>query len=59
VLTIPLLVHLKTFELEGGSVIRTLSVHWHVQIPDLTIDAEDFVEVVFIDVFGELLYNDL
>jgi len=40
-------------------VIRTLPVHWHVQIPDLAIDAEDFAEVVFIDVFGELLYNDL
>jgi len=25
----------------------------------MTIDAEDFAEVVFVDVFGKLLYNDL
>lgn len=40
-------------------MVRTLSVHWHVQISNLTIDAEDVAEVVFIDVFGEFLYNDL
>ena len=39
--------------------IRTLSVHWHVQISNLTVGAKDFSKVIFSDIFGELLDDDL
>lgn len=41
---------------KGG---RTLSVHGHVKVADGTVGAEDLAEVVLVDVFGELLDDDL
>jgi hypothetical protein len=38
---------------------HTLSVHWHVQISDLTVGAKDFSKMIFSDIFGELLDDDL
>lgn len=42
-----------------GSGGRTLSVHGHVEVADGTVGAKDLAEVVFVDVFGELLDDDL
>ncbi len=36
-----------------------MSVHGHVEVADGTVGAEDLAEVVFVDVFGELLDDDL
>ena len=40
-------------------ILRTLSVHGHVQISNWAVSSEDFPEMVFIDIFGELLNDDL
>lgn len=39
--------------------MRTLSVHGHVQVADETVGAEDLAQVVFVDVFGQLLDHNL
>ena len=39
--------------------MNTLSVHWHVKVSNWAVCAEDFAEVVLIDVFGELFDHDL
>lgn len=39
--------------------MRTLSVHGHIEVADGTVGAEDLTEVVFVDVFGEFLDDDL
>lgn len=37
----------------------TVSVYWHVQVPNLTIRAKDLTEMVLINVLGELLDHNL
>ena len=36
-----------------------MSVHGKVEVFDLAIGSEDLAEVVFVDVFGQLLDDDL
>lgn len=38
---------------------HTVSVHWHIQISDLAIVAEDLAEMLLVDVLGEFLNDDL
>jgi hypothetical protein len=40
-------------------MILTVSVYWHVQIPNLTVHTKDLSEMVLINVFSELLDNNL
>jgi len=42
-----------------STIVTELPVHWHVQIPNLAIDAKDFEKMVFVDILGELLNNNL
>jgi hypothetical protein len=44
---------------ELKEVLRTLSVHRHVQISNWAICSKYFSEMVLIDVFGKLLDDDL
>lgn len=37
----------------------TLSIHWHVQVANLAIDSKDFSQMLFIDIFRELLNDNL
>ena len=39
--------------------VLTVPVDWHVQVPDLTVRAKDLAEMVFVDIFRELLNHDL
>lgn len=39
--------------------VHTLSVHWHVQISNLTVRAKYFSKVIFSDIFCGLLNDDL
>ena len=43
-------------EREGG---RTVSVHGHVKIADLTVHAEDLAEVIWCYILGEFLDHNL
>lgn len=39
--------------------LLTLPVYWHVNFTDYSIDAKDFAQVVFIDIFGKLFHHNL
>jgi len=42
-----------------SAVMSKVSVHWHIQISDLAIVAEDLAEMLLVDVLGEFLNDDL
>jgi len=46
-------------EISPGAGWHTVSVHWHIQISDLAIVAEDLAEVLLVDILGEFLNDDL
>ena len=38
---------------------RTLAIHGHIHHLDLTVSTEDFIDVIFGDILGELFNHDL